>query len=106
MPSYRAFNCREQYVACHWFDQKIFRTGFDCLHGGLDIFVGRNKTQLGASNRLRADDLVAPGRSVRVSGHREEGSLIGCCRWVADPRIVPQTNMSAPRIRLAVIAAG
>jgi hypothetical protein len=43
MPSYRAFNCREQYVGCHWFDQKIFRTGLDRLHDGVDIVVGGNK---------------------------------------------------------------
>jgi len=43
MPSYRAFNCREQYDGCHRLDQKIFRTGLDRLHDGLDIVGAGNK---------------------------------------------------------------
>jgi hypothetical protein len=36
MPSYRAFNCRQQSVGSYRLDQEIFRTGFDHPHGGLD----------------------------------------------------------------------
>jgi len=43
MPSYRAFNCREQYVGCHRLDQKIFRSGLHRLHDCVDIVAGGNK---------------------------------------------------------------
>ena len=43
MPSYRAHNGREQYVGCYRFDQKVFRTGLNCLHDGPDILVVGHK---------------------------------------------------------------
>src|SRR6266576_5276778 len=61
MPSYRAFTRREQYVGCHWFDQKIFRTGLDRLHDGFDIFVGGNK-----HNWERRTGFVQPALKLRA----------------------------------------
>jgi len=104
MPSYRAFNCREQYVRCHWFDQKIFRTGLDRLHDGFDISYPETNTigsvEPASCRRPCSSGPLSPG--IRTSRRRQPDRL---CRWVADPRIVRQTNISVPHIRLAVIAA-
>ena len=56
MPSYRSFNCREQYAGCHRLDQKIFRTGLDRLHDGLDLVGAGNK-----HNWERRTDFVQMG---------------------------------------------
>ena len=77
MPSYCAFNCREQYVGCHRFDQKIFRTGLDRPYDGFDIFVARNKY-----NWERRTGFVKPGLQLRAakSGyadiHKEAAKLV------------------------------